>query len=121
MQIPNLELSHTVDAMNSADYKDRFLAEYFQTKIRYERLKAMLNKWDAYTDYRFHSSNWDASMKDLRDFLGFVPKCSYKILKEQCDLLGQLLHILEVRAAIEGITLNPEALSHIESNGEQEG
>ena len=31
----NFELKDTIELMNSADYKDRFKAEYLQIKIRY--------------------------------------------------------------------------------------
>lgn len=41
-----MELNETVELMNSADYKDRFIAEYFQVKIRHDKLKAMCDKWD---------------------------------------------------------------------------
>ena len=34
-------LSDTFDLMCSKDYKDRFRAEYYQTKIRYEKLHKM--------------------------------------------------------------------------------
>ena len=39
-------LQVTSEMMNSKNYKDRFLAEYFQVKIRLEKLKEMLKKWD---------------------------------------------------------------------------
>lgn len=32
-----MKLSDTVQMMNSADYKERFKAEYWQTKIRYDK------------------------------------------------------------------------------------
>ena len=41
-----MELKDTVQMMNSADYKERFKAEYFQVVIRFKKLKAMLEKWD---------------------------------------------------------------------------
>ena len=43
------ELKDTVDGMLSTDYKERFVAEYQQTKIRYEKLKAFCNcvEWQA--------------------------------------------------------------------------
>ena len=44
-----MELKETVDLMNSEDYKERFKAEYLQTKIRYNKLHSMLVKWDAKT------------------------------------------------------------------------
>lgn len=106
----NYDIKVTISAMQSPDYKDRFRAEYWQTKIRYEKLKAMMNKWDAYKDYRFHSENWDASMKEVKDFLGFTPTCSYDILKEQQRQMGELLHTLEVRAAIEKVDLDYDLL-----------
>ena len=39
-----MELKGTVDLMTSEDYKERFKAEYLQTKIRYESLHKMLTK-----------------------------------------------------------------------------
>ena len=76
----------TADLMASSDYKDRFKAEYRQVKIRYGRLHTMCNKYEAGT-------------------LDFEPSCSLELLKEQKAAMGQYLHILEVRAEIEGITL----------------
>ena len=43
------ELKETVELMISTDYKERFKAEYEQAKIRFEKLKAMLDKWDNYS------------------------------------------------------------------------
>lgn len=42
-----MKLCETVEGMNSADYKERFKAEYQQLLIRYTGLKSMLEKWDA--------------------------------------------------------------------------
>ena len=41
-----MELKQTVEMMNSADYKERFKAEYMQVVIRYKKLANMLEKWD---------------------------------------------------------------------------
>lgn len=41
-----MKLSETVEMMNSADYKERFKAEYLQDEIRANGLKNMLDKWD---------------------------------------------------------------------------
>ena len=84
--VPVDELMGTVDLMDSSDYKDRFKAEYRQVRIRYGRLHMMCNKYEAGT-------------------LDFEPSCSLELLKEQKAAMGQYLHILEVRAEIEGITL----------------
>ena len=41
-----MTLNDTVTMMDSADYKERFRAEYYQLVIRYKKLLAMLDKWD---------------------------------------------------------------------------
>ena len=84
-----VELKETVDLMNSEDYKERFIAEWMQTEIRYKKLHAMVIKYEAGT-------------------LNFTPKCSLELLKKQKSFMGQYLYCLEVRAEIEGIKL-PES------------
>ena len=37
-----MELQDTVALMSSTDYQERFLAEYYQVKIRYEKLSKMV-------------------------------------------------------------------------------
>lgn len=81
-----MELKETVEMMNSADYKERFKAEYHQTRIRYEKLHIMIVKYEAGT-------------------LNFTPKCSLELLKEQKKHMGMYLNCLEIRAEIEGIEL----------------
>lgn len=81
-----MELKDTANLMNSADYKERFKAEYLQAKIRYDKLHAMIVKYDAKT-------------------LNFTPSCSIELLKEQKKHMGNYLYCLEVRAEIEGISL----------------
>lgn len=81
-----IELKDTVEMMNSADYKERFKAEYYQTKIRYEKLHKMTIKYEAGT-------------------LNFTPSCSLELLNEQKKHMGLYLHALEVRSEIEGIEL----------------
>lgn len=81
-----MELKDTVTLMESDDYKDRFKAEYYQTKIRYEKLHKMITKYEAGT-------------------LNFEPKCSIDLLKKQASLMGNYLYTLEIRAEIEGINL----------------
>ena len=81
-----MELKDTITMMNSEDYKERFKAEYHQTKIRYEKLHKMVVKYEAGT-------------------LNFTPKCSLELLKEQKKHMGLYLNCLEIRAEIEGIEL----------------
>lgn len=40
-----MELKDTATLMVSSYYKERFKAEYYQLKIRLEKLKCMLQKW----------------------------------------------------------------------------
>ena len=81
-----MDLKDTVNIMCSNDYKERFVAEYCQTKIRYERLKTMNTKRKA-------------------GVLTFEPICSDELLRQQQSLMGQLLEVLEIRALREQITL----------------
>lgn len=82
----DIELRDTIDLMSSDDYKERFVAEYLQTKIRYNNLHRIIVKYDAGT-------------------LNFELKTPILILKNQKSFMGQYLNQLEIRAEIEGITL----------------
>jgi hypothetical protein len=86
-----MEFKDTIEMMMSEDYKERFKAEYYQTKIRYERLKKFNTKIEA------------TSCNPLAQ----APKhdCPYELLREQQRVMGEYLHILEVRAVIEGVEL----------------
>lgn len=46
MDLREMELRDTVEMMNNADYKERFKAEYYQTAIRYGKLKTMVDKYN---------------------------------------------------------------------------
>lgn len=80
------KLKDTIDLMLSGDYKDRFKAEYWQTRIRYDKLHKMLIKLEAGT-------------------LDFNPTCSKVILLNQLEFMDCYLKQLEIRAEIEGIEL----------------
>ena len=79
-------LKDTVGPMLSADYQDRFRAEYYQLKIRHERLRLMLERWDAGT-------------------LSFNPTCSKDLLNRQLSAMSMYLLALEERAQVEGVEL----------------
>lgn len=81
-----MELKDTIEMMQSEDYKERFKAEYYQTKIRYNKLHKMIVKADARK-------------------LEFEPTCPLALLKEQKANMGRYLYCLEVRAITEGIDL----------------
>lgn len=93
------DLKDTVEMMNSEDYKERFKAEYYQTKIRYEKLKAFNNKIEAADRSKYTNEDFIRKVK--------MPKhdCPANMLQEQQQVMGEYLHILEVRAVIEGIDL----------------
>lgn len=42
-----MKLADTVEGMNSADYKERFKAEYYQLKIRFVGLMNTCGRWDS--------------------------------------------------------------------------
>lgn len=82
-----MELKKTVEMMNSADYKERFKAEYYQVVIRYQKLKAMLQKWD-------------------NGELNFQPTCPRSTYNMQIKAMTDYIVVLEARAVIEGIELD---------------
>lgn len=75
------------------DWKDRLKAEYAQTKERYEKLKVYNNKQEveAYL------------LKDVAE----EPEDMYSraLLKKQQTVMGEYLHILELRAELAHIDL----------------
>ena len=83
---PVTELKDTVDMMNSADYKERFRAEYQQVVIRYQKLKAMLEKWD-------------------KGELNFSPTCPRSTYNMQVRAMTDYIAVLEARAVMEGVVL----------------
>ena len=82
-----MELKDTIEMMNSEDYRERFKAEYYQAKIRYDKLDAMTVKYEAGT-------------------LNFEPSCPLEVLKEQKKYMGNYIRMLKIRAEIEGINLS---------------
>ena len=81
-----MKLNQTIEMMKSEDYDVRFRAEYYQVKIRAEKLNNLLER------YRNNT-------------LDFTPKCSYEMLSNQLMTMQLYKQILEGRAIIEGIVL----------------
>ena len=79
-------LKDTAELMCSEDYKERFIAEYQQLKIRYQGLKNMLDKWD-------------------RGELEFTPTYTRGIYVRQLMSMENYLYVLYDRAQIEGIDI----------------
>lgn len=80
-----MELKDTIKLMESDDYKDRFKAEYYQLKIRKEKLQKMLNNWNS---------------------LNFEPYCSKDFYDFQLDIMRSYMILLKHRARKENIELD---------------
>ena len=81
-----MELKETIELMNSDDFKDRMRAEYWQTKIRYDKLHDMLVKYES-------------------GMIDFRPNCSLDLLTRQSLFMHLYLKVLKIRAEIEGVIL----------------
>lgn len=79
-----MELKDTVALMTSADYKERFEAEYEQLNIRCTKLRRMI------ADYKAGK-------------LDFTPACPVELLERQLKAMYEYLNCLKTRAEIEGI------------------
>ena len=81
-----MELKDTVGLMISNDYEERFIAEYCQVKIRYGKLKYMLERW-------------------ANGILDFIPACPRSTYDLQIAAMKDYIAILEARAIMEGIEI----------------
>lgn len=81
-----MELKDTVDMMLNDDYKERFRAEYYQTKIRFDKLVNMLEHWNS-------------------GELNFKPTCSKWVFECQARAMEEYLEQLKERAEIEKIEI----------------
>ena len=81
-----MELKETVEMMLSKDYKERFKAEYYQLKIRYDKLFNIFMKYNS-------------------GQLDFMPTCPQSTYSLQLKSMQDYMAILEARAKMEGIEL----------------
>ena len=97
-----ITLNDTVSGMLSDDYKERFRAEYAQTKIRYEKLKAFNTRLEAHDMRMPYEAGLVSVLKPEN-----CPKhnCPFDLLRRQQEVMGEYLHILEIRAVMENIDL----------------
>lgn len=79
-----MELKDTVNMMISDDYKERFKAEYWQLRIRMEKLHRILCGYSKGT-------------------LEFEPNCPWHVLLMQKEVMNSYLQILEEIAESEKI------------------
>lgn len=80
------DLKDTIEMMTSDDYKERFKAEFWQTKIRCDKLKQMVEKYK-------------------RGELDFEPTCTIAMLEQQIIAMMGYMNILAFRAGYERIDL----------------
>ena len=90
---PYNEFEETVQMMLSEDYKARFVAEYRQTKIRYERLKKFYNRIEM---AETHPKKVEMPPHD----------CNVELLSSQMFHMRNYLDILDKRAIVEDICLD---------------
>ena len=79
-----MELKDTVEMMLSNDYKERFKAEYWQLKIRHDKLQKMVDNWDK---------------------LDFRPTCTYNTYVCQLLAMETYMALLRNRAEQEEVEL----------------
>lgn len=84
--INDMKLENTVELMTSNDYKDRFLAEYYQVKIRYEKLLNIIKRYENKT-------------------LEFELSCDINLLRKQAFVMECYMEILKERANVECVEL----------------
>lgn len=80
-------LKDTVESMLSDDYIDRLVAEYFQLKIRYNKLCKFCER---YRDGK----------------LDFTPDCTLELLLDQKLIMSRYMSILERRFVAEEISID---------------
>ena len=76
-----------IELLKSDDYRSRAIGEYFFVKYKYDKLHSMIIKREA-------------------GKLDFKPKCPMEQWKSQASAMGQYLYQLEVKAEIEGYSLD---------------
>lgn len=82
-----MELKDTIQQMLSEDYRERFKAEYYQVKIRYDKLVDMLDRWD-------------------KGQLLISPTCPRELLWRQVTVMEDYMDLLIERSIAEGIDLS---------------
>lgn len=87
----SITLSDTVQMMNSTDWKERLKAEYWQLKIRYDKL--------------LDTGIWNNSTQ-----------CPLTLMQRQAMYMQSYLEVLEKRAEVEGVDLQNVSVLPTESS-----
>lgn len=86
-----MELKDTIKGMTSDDYKERFKAEYFQLKIRIDKLDAFIGK--------IKTAQAEGTEEPKHD-------CPLNLLEEQLFYMKQYLNRLDDRTKFEDVDLS---------------
>lgn len=92
-----ITLKDTVKLMNSEDWKERLKAEYFQTKIRWNKLRLYYSKIKAKLVSMSPNSQYTEEIS--------LQRTEIDIIKQQINAMDDYLLMLEMRAGIHGIDL----------------
>ena len=87
-----MELKNTIEYMISEDYEERFIAEYWQLKIRRDKLNNFIQRIELAQDY------YDGKNEPTHD-------CPLALLKDQLYYMDALLDIMDKRRMLEKINL----------------
>ena len=82
-----LHFDKIIELLKSDDYKSRAIGEYYFVKDKYDKLHSAIIKRDA-------------------GKLDFEPRCPMEQWKSQASAMGQYLYQLEIKAEIEGYSLD---------------
>ena len=113
-KVKKLTTERLIELMQSESYKDRFKAEYYQLKDRWEKLSAKIAEDNAiiakddlvkrqYIGYGKNADRGRCLHHD--DIIIGNPNYSLYLLSRQKRCMTEYLHILEKRAQIEKIKL----------------
>ena len=106
-KVKKLTTERLIELMQSESYKDRFKAEYYQLKDRWEKLSAKIEADDAAIAKDDNVKRQYIGYGKNADCDGVIgnPKYSLYLLTRQKRCMTEYLHILEKRAEIEKIKL----------------
>lgn len=82
-----IKIDDIIELLKSDDYKSRAIGEYYFVKDKYNKLHSMIIKREA-------------------GKLDFEPNCPIEQWKQQASAMGQYLYQLEIKAEIEGYSLD---------------
>lgn len=92
------------------EWKIRVAEEYAELKERYEKLKAYNTKWEVkeHTElcYKPHITDEEAEERRREGY-------RTDLLRRQQDVMSEYLHVLELRAALDGIDLGTPIPYHL--------